>query len=450
MTRPDVEVEVAVLGAGPAGSIAARELARAGVLTCLIDPGRTVTGHGIESFPASGAALANDIGLLTPLCAASDGPAGGMQMVWRDTPEARQYDGDGPLLLHRAQVHAALRDLAGETPNCTTRITRVRDVRPLGPGMVVTGDDGPLTCNLVIDARGRAVNADAQTDLMALPLSGISAPPQDPFMHIEALADGWIWACCLSDGAVTGAIFQSARALAGTSAQDRQVYADQCLKSTSLPQMDQVTLARPCPAGLAVAEDPLPGRRHILIGDAALARDPISSHGLVHAMRSAVQGAIVARTILAPDGDAGAAESFLRQKHHEAVRAARAATAQAYLDQTRHRTPFWSASQKPEPLPAMPDIRSGPVELAFPLTRAPVLDHDRIRWTPALETGLKGDVVTHFGPLNAVDIAAACRPPAPLPEIASRLGARHPLPQVFEALEHLAQRGVFVQARRSV
>lgn len=449
MTRPDAEV--VVLGAGPAGSIAARELARAGVRTRLIDPARAVRGHGVESFPASGAALAHQIDLLAPLCAASDGPAGAMRMIWRDTPETRVFEGRGPLLLHRAQMHETLRDLAGGEPACSVRVGRVRDVRPEGRGMVVICDDGPVTCDLVIDARGRAVNPARNGDLVALPFAASAALPRDPAMHIEAMAHGWLWACHLSDGTVSGAVFLPAQALAGMSAEARLVYGQACLAEASLPPMKQLAVARPCPAGLAVADDPMPDRRHILIGDAALARDPISSHGLVHAMRSAVQAAVVARTILAPDGDTHAAESFLRHKHREAATAARAATHQAYLDQTRHGTPFWAAGQRPPPpKPELPRIRSGPVELAFPLGRAPVLEADRIRWTPAIETALPGEVVTRFGDLQAVDIAAACRPPASLPEIATRLGASHPLPQVFEALEHLASRGAFVQARRSV
>ena len=96
--------------------------------------------------------------------------------------------------------------------------------------------------------------------------------------------------------------------------------------------------------------------------------------------------------------------------------------------------------------PDRPEIGQGAVTLAAPLTRAPVLENDRIRWRPAIELSASDSFLTDSGSITALDIAAACRPAAPLPEIANRLGRQHDMPAVFEVLERLTLGGAFVQA----
>ena len=93
---PKFEAKVAVLGAGPAGSIAARQLGLAGVDTLLIDPLQSPLGHRLESFPPSGAPLADDIGLLETICGVSEGPAASLHMGWRKETEVRTFDGHVP------------------------------------------------------------------------------------------------------------------------------------------------------------------------------------------------------------------------------------------------------------------------------------------------------------------------------------------------------------------
>lgn len=440
------KAQVAVLGAGPAGAIAARQLGLAGIDALLIDPLMPHKGQGIESFPPSGAPLAEELGLLQAFCAVSDGPAEAMQMVWREAPELRAFEGAGPLLLHRGALHESLREEALRYARALK--ARVRDVGPCGEGVQLQTDAGKVQCDLVIDARGRHANKRPATDLTALPFTARGESPAF-MMGLEALPDGWFWACSLPEGQVQGVVFQPAAALAGEGAAARAAYLRACLaESDCFPYLSAITVGKPAAAGLSAVGDPVVTARHLLVGDAALARDPIASHGLVHALRSGVQTAIAALTILDPTGDDHAAQSFLRHKHQAAVVAAQLATDRAYADQSRFQTAFWTARSAHEAQSAPAALAlQGPVTLAAPLTRAPVLSQDRIHWAPAIELRAQDDFLTGLGPVTALDVAAACRPAAPLKEIANRLGRQHDMPLVFKLLERLTLGGAFVQVR---
>lgn len=436
--------DVAVLGAGPAGCVAARQLGQAGVDVILIDGAISTGSHHVESFPPTGAPLAEDIGLLSTICAASDGPASAMLMNWRDRPETRAFEGDGPLLLRREALHRVLRTEASRHARMLQ--TQVRKIVTSDDAAEVTTDAGAIICRMIVDARGRRALKRQGSDLIALPFDARGVVP-DYTMWLDALPDGWLWAASLGDGEIHGAIFQKAFALAGSSSHDRRALArHQLLHASAFSNARDLSVGKPSAAGLSAMPDPVQSPRHVLIGDAALARDPIASHGLVHALRSGVQAAVAVRTILDPTGDTQAALAFLRQKHVEAVSSAREATARAYCDQSRFTGPFWAERSESNDAKTTPQIGPGPVTLADPLTRASVLETDRIRWAPAIALPAQNSFFTQFGTVTARDIAVACRPAAPLQEIATRLGRVHAVPLVFDILQHLTLGGAFAQA----
>lgn len=442
MTRH--KADVVILGAGPAGCITARHLGLAGLDVILIDAGADTKSHQIESFPASGAPLLDDIGLLALVCEVSDGPAAAMRLNWRDVPELRVFEGDGPLLLRREDLHNALRAEAGR--HVRVLPTRSRKVSDNGQVAEVTTDAGTISCRMVVDARGRSAVKRPAMDLVALPFTARGAVAEHT-MWLDALPNAWLWAVSLAGDEVHGALFQKAATLSGSTTQSRFGYARQQLSGAS-PFADAalVSVGPPVAAGLSYVSDPVVSPRHVLVGDAALARDPIASHGLVHAIRSAVQVAIALRTILDPKADSSAAYAFLRHKHTDAIAAAQQATARAYGDQTRVSGPFWSVVEAPDEPAKVPDLGGGPLTFAAPLTRAPLLDSERIRWAPAIELPARRDVFIRQGSLTALDVAVACRPPAPLQDIAARLGRVHPARLVLTVLDHLIAGGAFVQA----
>jgi 2-polyprenyl-6-methoxyphenol hydroxylase-like FAD-dependent oxidoreductase len=438
------KADVAVLGGGPAGCVAARQLGQAGVDVILVDGAISTGSHLVESFPPTGAPLAEDVGLLSAICAASDGPASAMMMNWLVRPETRAFEGDGPLLLRREVLNRALR--AEACMHARILQTHVRKIVASDDATEVTTDEGAIICRMIIDARGRRALKRPSSDLVALPFDARCDVPCYR-MWLDALPDGWLWAASLENGQIHGAIFQNASAFSGLSPQDRLALARRQLRQASaFSNARNLSVGTPVAAGLSAVQDPITSPRHVLIGDAALARDPIASHGLVHALRSGIQAAVAVRTILDPTEDTQAAFAFLRQKHVEAVSSAREATARAYTDQSRFTGPFWAERSESTDAQTAPQIGSGPVTLADPLTRAPVLETDRIRWAPAITLPARGGFFTKFGTITARDIAAACRPAAPLQEIATRLGRVHAMPLVFDILQHLTLGGAFAQA----
>ncbi len=426
-----VETDVAVVGAGPAGMAAAKGLSEAGLQVTLIDPGRDPSPR-IESLPVNGWALAQRLGFGDALASASLGRAGTMHMHWRGQPEYRNLGEAAPLLLDRCRFHRALWPMA---PRARTIVARAGEIRSSGKAAVVRLGQDEIAARFVVDARGRAgLGATASrgrngVQLVALPFTGChSAGVRAPLMHIEALSDGWTWACYLPDGRLSGALFLAGSSLSGLDTGGRQAMLEEQLASSLFGLPEQLLVGKAVPAMLRLADDPFPAPGVLRIGDAALARDPIASHGLLHAFRSGAQAAAAVATLLDPAGDDAAARSFIRDRHHRAADAALTATARAYGEQTRRHSAFWSTCtiatsgtplQKPE-ANRWPTL-SRPLGLASPLSRIAVLEADRIRWTPAIWLCKSKEAAPRIGPVTATRLAEILDPPAPIVALSARL-----------------------------
>jgi len=417
------EADVVVAGAGPAGLAAARCLLAEGLRVVVADPGLPPAPR-IESLPANGIALAESLGLAPALSRAGLGRAAWMQLCWREGPETRDFGAEGPLLLDRVSFHAALRGLL---PPGVLRAGRVTSLRSLGDVVQLRLGGTELCARVVIDARGRAGLRTArrvENPLAALGFSGWSeALYARPFMLLESLAEGWLWACMLPGGRLSGSVFLPAASLAARGMQGRAALLARLLDGSALGIPSGLSAGQAADAMLRVADDPFASPRVIRIGDAALARDPVASHGLVHALRSGAQAAAAAATLLDPDGDAEAARSFIRGRHQEAAKAAEQATALSLAGQARHHTAFWkeAAATPPAPPAAVQwPALSRPLALA-PLRRAAVLEQGRIRWDEAVWLARSGQAASRFGNLTASRLAGLLSPPAPIALLSARL-----------------------------
>ena len=442
-----IRCDVAVLGAGPAGCIAALQLGRAELDVVLIDPFKLPDDHLIESFPVSGAQLAEEIGILETICGLSEGPASSINMLWRDVSERRTFGPSGPLLIRKQQLAIGLRSIASKYVKSLRATARGSVICESGTVVSTSADD--VHAKMIIDARGRRQTGESVHGLVAIPFSAQTDAKTDPQMHVEAHEGAWVWACRLADTTLSGNFFVDPSTAAGMSRESRREMVADYSRDCAFPVLQDIQVHRPVFCGLSAAKDPVPELSMILIGDAALARDPIASHGLIHAMRSGVHAAVATQTILDPDFDSLAARCFLRIKHQEAVSAARAATAKAYQDQSRYKTDFWRRRSSLVPITNLPKILEGQVELAAPLTQAPMIDGNRIKWAPALKMPANSGFATQFGPISAAEIAAACKSGATLQDIAERLANQHSTSIAFPVVEELLKGGALVQARRS-
>lgn len=441
---PTPDVDVAVIGAGPAGIAAALGLLAEGLRVAVIDPGRPPAAR-VESLPANGIELAEGLGLTVPLQRASLGRASAMRMLWRAAPETRDFGRDGPLLLDKQRFHACLQEVLPHEVRVAGRVQRIETRED---HLLVQLKTGSFHARLVIDARGRsALRGPApKSGTMALAFHArIEGATRQPVMLLEALEAGWLWASLLPEGQLSGALFLPVSALAGKSAAEREALLRCNLARSALGLPPMLAAAGVAPAMLRAAEDPFATTRHLRIGDAALARDPIASHGLVHAMRSGAQAAAAAATILDPEGQPDAACAFIRDRHAETLAKAITGTSRSHADQARFDTGFWAGRAVAPPVEAHPfPALSRPLSLA-PLCRAAELQGARIGWTKAVWLPRSNMAATRFGPVSAARLAELCADPAPLTILSARLERTIQPSLAVAILRHLLEEGALTE-----
>lgn len=427
MDRPDI----VILGAGPAGAVAACLAARQGMTVLLVDAGRPTTNR-IESLPPMGRALARDLGLQDALDTAN---LGRVATITLDGATRHPAPANAPDLFDRATLHHALRHLALQSG---AELLAGRARLTATPRLTVTFGSTTLHPRLVIDARGRAaLKGAAPAPLVALPFhTQDPAPPPAPRMQITPHGQGWSWQATLPTGRSEGALFLPPAALSGLSADQRRAL---LLSHLPLPRAG-LRLGQPCPAALHAAASATAAGPVFRIGDAALARDPISSHGLVHALRSAAHAVAAAATSL-HGGDETAALAFLNQRHATALRSATEGTARALAELRGESLP---AAATPTTARATLPPLTRPLRLAQALRDAPTLADGRIRWAKAIHLPASAEDATAFGPVDAATIARLLDPPAAVTVLAQRLDASLPAGLGRAVLTRLMDEGALV------
>ena len=439
--------DIAIAGAGPSGCVAATLLARRGYSVVLIDPFLPIAGR-IESLPENGQTLLADLGLLPALQPAFIAPAQAVELIWRTEEERRDFGATAPILLDRAQLRASLKTHALAS-GVAIRTGRVTD---LGDGCLgIRSDRGQTTvkATVILDARGRA--AQPRTRLseprIALPFKAKNRTLPPATMLIEALPSEWVWAAANAQGQIQGAVFMPPQDLGWLNDQSRLTLLHDLLATSRLASAEIDSVAPPQPADLSAVDQIQPQPRTICIGDAALARDPISSHGLVYAFRSAAQAVAAASSFLSGEEDAAAARCYLMQRHKMDRDAAIRATAKAYADQNRHPTPFWKSDDVPD-APTPPMIEKGtPLQLDCIAEQLPHLTAQKIVWANGLRVRNTETRFGHCGPFNANALRHALSEPADVDTLAHRLtqfGPAHLAPGV---ITHLISIGALAPAQ---
>jgi flavin-dependent dehydrogenase len=422
--------DVCVIGAGPAGALLAAQLARAGAAVTLI--GAAGGPARLESMTLHGARLLAELGHGAALAGAAAGRAERIALDWREAPETREPGADGPLLVMRPRLERLLAEAAAAAGARCAPQARARRVDP--DGTVTLTGGATLRARIVVDAAGRRAGFRPSPRALAPMNAAIGfrgrAPAGAEGMALRAHRDGWLWTVALPGGRLHGVWVGEARALAGLGAEGRARLV------AARSDADAIAPAFVAEAGLCAAATAADGRV-LRIGDAALARDPVSGHGLGWALGSAARAAAAALTLLDPAGAHDAARAFLTLDHARAVAAARAATARAYADQRRFAdAPFWrararGAEARPDPAQAPPAALR--LRADATLCRAPALEGARIVWRPALNlpgaglaaayvAGCPADIVHRA--LAAPDAAQTSTAPEAAQALTARLGDR--------------------------
>ncbi|MFC5742085.1 tryptophan 7-halogenase [Dyella tabacisoli] len=338
-----MRTDVLVIGAGPAGAVAARVLAKAGARALLVDDIRDTDKVG-ESLPGAARPLLRDLGLLPWLAQSKPRACVGNVSAWGDdvlraTDFIRDPNGSG-WHVDRQRFEASLRDAAQEA-GATWRTARLKSVTRDEAGWQVQLSDGALCTRWLIDASGRSgilarklgVARTRDTPMIALYAIGENRHADERTM-VESVEDGW-WYCAPLPQGRRIAVLHVEASDASRILHEPHGWLDQ-LAATRHIRLLCPADASWCPprgadAGGACLQQ-WSGDGWLAVGDAALAFDPLSSQGMFNALYTGLRGAQAVMGVLS-----GQPDELARYSHQLSnVR-------QTYL---RHTQYFYAAEQR--------------------------------------------------------------------------------------------------------
>ena len=363
----DIAVDIAVVGAGPAGALAARQLARFGFRVVLVHGPRKLRRLG-ESLGASAPRLLASFGLEPPesVWAPRPGdhlvrwagrshrvavrppggsPAEGQRLVWRD-----RFDAWARSEARRAGAEI-VEGWAGRDDDPAVLAVR-RDegdrLRLRAAALVdASGRSGVLT-------RGRRRWPDFRTTALTAHFPGGS----EPGTLVAALPEGWLWSAPLPHGRRDVTVLLDREAVAG----DLREHYRAALEHTDLgafvagAPLTPVAAADATPYAL---RDPGPEEPPLVIavGDAMSALDPLTGLGAMKAMDSGLTAAVVLRTALERPERLELALRFHRDKERGIARETANRIARFYAEERRFADRrFWIRRSRATPAPKRPGL----------------------------------------------------------------------------------------------
>ena len=314
---PSEQAEFVVIGGGPAGTAAALTLRRhaPGGRVVLIEAGRHDRAKPGEVLPAVAQGLLRQLGAWEPFLAASFVDNRAVVSAWADDalserPSIFSAQGSG-WQLDRARFDQLLVEAAATTGvevrlGCAVR-SAVRD----GQGWRLELADAEIVADAVIWAAGRSWRL-ARCFGAALKVHAhlvaytrfFDRAPGDCRMVIEARPEGWWYSADLPGGSRVVACLTDpdlGSALRDPKSWYRALAATRFI-APLLPRGARETSVAVKSAGTATV-DPAAGERWVAAGDCLFAADPLSSRGIVHALRSGILAAYAASDMLDGRGD---------------------------------------------------------------------------------------------------------------------------------------------------
>jgi len=357
--------DVAVIGAGPAGSVFAGRMAQLGHRVHLIERERFPRRHLGESLTPGVMPLLRAADMHETIEAARFPEASSVWVKWADGPRWRAEGSDKGLLVDRGQFDLLLLERARTYGVQVHQPARVLEQIWDGAKWRLTIDGGDrsksLAADFVTDAGGRrsiSPRRQVKTGPSTLAVYGYWRGARLPAApRIEAGQDCWYWGVPLPDGTYNSLLFVDPdwfRSAPGSTMSQRFLrligrssLMEDCRDAELIAPVRAID-ATPYLGNDCVAPD------RIQLGDAALAIDPISSSGVQKAIQSALSGAIVANTLLRRPELTGAALSFYHSQLSDASERHRRWAGRHYREVADScDRPFWrSRATAPAPIDA--------------------------------------------------------------------------------------------------
>jgi flavin-dependent dehydrogenase len=327
------QADVAIVGGGPAGAVAALTLARLGISVALLDAG---TRHSLvgETLPPAIRPVLDRLGLRATVEAEGYLPSVGSWSAWGGA-EPWGHDfmfsrfGHG-WHLDRRRFDALLREAARSAGALLAVGASVTASEPIAGGgfRLRLAGDGEITARIVLDASGRSASFARQRGVKRRALDRMvalaghvvrrtDAEAEPAATLVEAMAEGWWYSAPLPQHRLV-AVFMTDADIARTAGASAESWLE---RLAAAPH----TGARALRYGAGLAGPPVivpaaSGRLErfgdvdwLAIGDAAATQDPLSSEGILVAMESGLDGAAAAARMLRGDRDALAAAAAQRE-----------------------------------------------------------------------------------------------------------------------------------------
>jgi flavin-dependent dehydrogenase len=410
------DVEVCVVGGGPAGAALAAGLAQRGHDVAIVERHRFPRPHVGESLSAGIWPLLDALGVRDRVTDAGFTQTATARVRWRDDREERIRAPAG-LTVDRGRFDEILLDRAREAG--ARALAPARALRPVrrGDRWELALGDRVLRARFLADATGRRRllgGRCAPTAPRTLALHAIwrGGPPADGSQtRIDVLAEGWLWGARLPDGTFRAMAFVDPQTLLDAGRDGPRLYRRLLAASPLFAEVvASASLAgrvRACDATSYAAPTAI-DETCVKVGEAAFAIDPLSSSGVQTAIQTGLAAAAAVGSILAQDGDTAAAVAYYAARQRHAVDRHAATAASLYAEHRPHEhAPFWRRRSAAAP-PArsrvavagpLADLLELPVRLAAgaALRDTPCLVHDRVELRRALTHPLLDRPVAFLG-----------------------------------------------------
>jgi flavin-dependent dehydrogenase len=355
-----LEVEVCIVGGGPAGAVLARQLAGLGHSVIVVERSLHASRVRGETLHAGAWPVLVHLGITRDVLDTGARSIHRSLVRWGDHEIAVRAHDVPQLAVMRPRLDAALLELARRAgARLLQPATFIGATRDAGSWAIAVdhGDELlDIRAQVLGDASGRAGWRQvprAQTSARTLAMRGLWSGPSLPAeARIEAIEDGWL---C------------GAPAAADRYAVTAVVDADTPLGlGRYLTALGASKLFRNFDAGATLVEDlvyhdatghaPRSGceDRLFRLGDASYSLDPLATAGIPSALGSAIHASAAIHTLLLHPERAGLVRRFYEEARRTEMARHRAAAARLYAECRWRTDPFWEHRTAPQPAPVPP------------------------------------------------------------------------------------------------
>ncbi len=352
------DFDIIVIGAGPAGSVSALQLARCGYRVCVVERNLFPRQHVGESLPPSIFPLLESIGLRERIEEVGFLRCQAAHIKWAGAPEWKSNSEpmQSGLQVDRGRFDQILLNAAVEhgvhlIQPATVGAAVLRSSQQWNLSVRSEGRNISLNARFIVDASGRAGCLRAgQRICRGVETLAIFAWWRNTSLtgsetRIEAGQDCWYWGAPLPDGTFNATVFVDRNRVRSLRPPAIEQLYRQLISNSELLQecavngiADRVLV---CDATCR-SNQPAVGVDWCKVGEAAFSLDPLSSQGVLTALASATRGAAVANTVLKNPESADLASRFYADRQCEIIDRHTSLCKELYGRQTAvSNTEFW-------------------------------------------------------------------------------------------------------------